>query len=133
MHYGINFLNKYGDLFALGKIEQKILAKRMQNNGALFIIFGKFHNFTRAFIPFLAGAFSMKSAHFWKYNIVGSILWSFTILLLGVFFTTYIDIVLDWISWIFLAILFLVIAYIALYKRKEFQEYLHEKQKEFQE
>jgi len=132
VRYGVKFLNTYGDLFALGKTEQKILAKRMQKNGASFIILGKFHNFTRAFVPFLAGAFSMKSQNFWKYNIAGSILWSFTILVLGVFFTTYINIVLDWISWFFLAILLLVIGYIALYKRKEFKEYLHEKQKELQ-
>ncbi len=75
----------------------------------------------------------MKSHNFWKYNIIGSILWSVTIMVLGVFFTTYINIVLDWISWFFLAILFLVIGYIAVYKRKEFKEYLREKQKELQE
>ncbi len=131
--YGLRFLDTYGDVFALGKTEQKILSKRIRENGAVFIIFGKFHNFTRAFVPFLAGSFSMKNNSFWLYNIIGSIFWSFSILVLGVFFTTYIDIVLNWISWFFLAVFIGIIGYIALYKRKEFMEYLHDKQKELQE
>lgn len=126
-------MDTYGDVFALGKTEQKILSKRIRENGAVFIIFGKFHNFTRAFVPFLAGSFSMKNNSFWLYNIIGSIFWSFSILVLGVFFTTYIDIVLNWISWFFLAVFIGIIGYIALYKRKEFMEYLHDKQKELQE
>lgn len=131
--YGCIFLKNYGDVFALGKTEQKILAKQMQQNGAAFIIFWKFHNFTRAFVPFLAGAFSMKNEKFWMYNIIGSIIWACTILILWVFFTTYIDVVLDWISWFFFGIILVLIWYIAMFKRKEFLEYLKEKQKELQE
>lgn len=131
--YGLEFLKNYGDAFALGKTEQKILSKRIRENGAVFIVFGKFHNFTRAFVPFLAGTFSMKNNKFWLYNIVGSIIWSFTILTLGVFFTRYITIVLDWISWFFLAVAVIAMGYVALFKRKEFMEYLREKQKELQE
>jgi len=132
VRYGLVFLETYGDVFALGKTEQKILAKRIDQNGAAFIILGKFHNFTRAFVPFLSGAFSMKHGQFWTYNIVGSVIWSFSILALGVFFTTYINIVLDWISWFFLGLLILVIAYVATFKRKEFMEYVREKEKELQ-
>lgn len=132
VRYGRVFLDTYGDVFALGRTEQKILAKKIDQNGAAFIIFGKFHNFTRAFIPFLSGAFAMKHSSFWLYNIIGSIIWSFAILSLGVFFTTYIDIVLDWVSWFFLGVLVLVMGYVAIFKRREFMEYLHEKEKELQ-
>lgn len=102
MRHGESFLASYGELFALGKTERRILSKRIEKNGASFIIFGKFHNFTRAFVPFLAGVSQMHSSRFWKYNIIGSVIWSMTMLVLGVFFTRYIETVLDWISWIFL-------------------------------
>ncbi len=131
--YGLEFLKNYGDTFALGKTEQKILSKQIQKNGAVFIILWKFHSFTRAFVPFLAGAFSMKNEKFWLFNIMGSIIWSFTILVLWVFFTTHIDIVLDWISWFFIGVVLLLVWYIAMFKRKEFLEYLKEKQKDLQE
>ena len=119
-------------MFALGKTEQKILTKRIEKNGAAFIIFGKFHNFTRAFVPFLAGISHMHSSKFWRYNIIGSIIWSISMLTLGVFFTKYISTVTDWISWVFLGIIMVVGIYITVFKRKEFMEYLHEKEKELQ-
>jgi hypothetical protein len=41
--------------------------------------------------------------------------------------------VLDWISWFFLAIFLGVVGYVATYRRKEFMEYVRDKQKELQE
>lgn len=83
-------------------------------------------------MPFLAGTFDMHSSKFWRYNVIGSIIWSFAMLTLGVFFTRYITVVLDSISWIFLGILIAIGIYISVFKRKEFMEYLHEKEKELQ-
>lgn len=57
VYAGETFLHRYGEVFALGKTEQKILRKKIEQNGPIFIILGKFHNFTRAFVPFLAGTF----------------------------------------------------------------------------
>jgi membrane protein DedA with SNARE-associated domain len=71
------------------------LGPKIKKNGAWFIILGKFHNFTRAFVPFIAATLGMGGSTFWKYNIIGSVLWSCTILSLGVFATRYVTQILD--------------------------------------
>jgi membrane protein DedA with SNARE-associated domain len=68
--YGTDFLERYGDWFGLGRTELKYLRKQIEKNGAWFIILGKFHNFTRAFIPFIAGSMGMQTERFWIYNII---------------------------------------------------------------
>lgn len=80
--YGEDFLLKYGDWFGLGRTELKYLGKQIEKNGAWFIIFGKFHGFTRSFVPFIAGSMGMKTGRFWLYNTIGSILWATTIIIL---------------------------------------------------
>jgi membrane protein DedA with SNARE-associated domain len=57
--YGHTIIEKYGDYIGLGRTEQKILEKQIAKNGFWYIVFGKFHNFTRAFVPFIAGASGM--------------------------------------------------------------------------
>ncbi len=68
--YGHEIIEKYGDYIGLGKTEQKILEKQIAKNGFWYIVLGKFHNFTRAFIPFIAGASQMDSKKFWIYNMI---------------------------------------------------------------
>jgi membrane protein DedA with SNARE-associated domain len=80
--YGTELIEKYGDWFGLGKTEAEILKKQLAKNGIWYIILGKFHNFTRAFIPFIAGASGMREKNFWTYNFLGSIIWAITINLL---------------------------------------------------
>lgn len=58
--YGIEIIEKYGDYFGLGRTETKILHKQLEKNGFWYIVLGKFHNFTRAFIPFIAGSSGMS-------------------------------------------------------------------------
>ncbi len=84
--YGIEIIEKYGDYFGLGRTETKILHKQLEKNGFWYIVLGKFHNFTRAFIPFIAGSSGMSEKKFWIYNMIGSIIWAFSINLLGIFF-----------------------------------------------
>lgn len=92
--YGERFFTRYGDWFGLGKTELKYLRRQIEKNGAWFIILGKFHNFTRAFIPFIAGSMGMQTGRFWIYNIIGSTIWATTIIILGVVFVTYYKIIL---------------------------------------
>lgn len=80
--YGHEIIEKYGDYIGLGRTEQKILSKQIEKNGFWYITLGKFHNFTRAFVPFIAGASGMKEYKFWIYNTVGSIIWAISINLL---------------------------------------------------
>lgn len=131
--YGESFLEKYGDWFGLGRTELKYLRKQIEKNGAWFIIFGKFHNFTRAFVPFIAGSMGMHTGKFWLYNIIGSVLWATTIVILGVVFVIYYKIILAYISYILMGILALVALYIALFKREAFKVYLREKEQEMEE
>lgn len=68
--YGHEIIEKYGDYIGLGRTEQQILEKQIQKNGFWYIVLGKFHNFTRAFVPFIAGASRMGERDFWIYNMV---------------------------------------------------------------
>ncbi|MDD2566010.1 MAG: DedA family protein [Candidatus Gracilibacteria bacterium] len=131
--YGDKFFKNYGEWFGLGKTELKILKNQIQKNGAIFIIFGKFHNFTRAFVPFIAGSMGMKQKHFWFYNIVGSIIWATTIISIGVFFINNYDKIIDNIEYIMLGIFLVTAIYIAIFKRKEFTQYIKDKNAELDE
>ena len=126
----ISLLEKYGNAFSLGKAERDILEPQIQKNGAAFIILGKFHNFTRAFVPFLAWSLGMKGKNFWKYNIFGSLLWAGIILTIWVYFTRYIDIILGSIGYVFLGSFTLLAAYIYFFKRESFRKYLDQKTKD---
>lgn len=131
--YGEDFLLKYGDWFGLGRTELKYLSKQIEKNGAWFIIFGKFHGFTRAFVPFIAGSMGMHTRKFWLYNIIGSVLWATTIIILGVAFVTYYKIILAYISYVLVGILAVAVLYIAIFKREAFRAYLREKEQEMEE
>lgn len=131
--YGAGFLERYGDWFGLGRTELKYLHHQIEKNGAWFVIFGKFHNFTRAFVPFIAGSMGMHTGRFWIYNIIGSILWATTIITLGVAFVTYYKIILAYISYVLLGILIFVALYVYFFKREAFKKYLREKEAEIEE
>jgi membrane-associated protein len=105
VRYGKAFLRHHGDTFGIGLTEQKILEKQILKNGPWFIVLGKFHNFTRSFVPFIAGTMGMQSKLFWPYNLAGSIFWACMMMVLGIFFTTYLKVILDSIGYIFLALI----------------------------
>lgn len=93
--YGTELIEKYGDWFGLGKTEAGILHRQLEKNGFWYIVLGKFHNFTRAFIPFIAGSSGMQESKFWLYNMVGSIIWAISINLLGIYFIDNYETILD--------------------------------------
>ena len=132
MRYGKVFLRHHGDTFGIGTTEQKILEGQIRKNGPWFVVIGKFHNFTRSFVPFIAGAMGMKARKFWPYNLVGSVLWACTMMVLGIFFTVYLKTVLNSIGYIFLAIMVATAIYIYFFKRAEFRAYLRDKRREFE-
>ena len=132
VRYGLSFFKQYGHIFALGETELGILKSQIKKHGAIYLIGGKFHNFTRAFVPSIAGAFDMKKPHFWKYNIIGSLLWAGVILVLGVVFTTYVNQILDVFSYIVLGLLIAGIGYIYFFKSEAFKQYLKDKESEIE-
>lgn len=131
--YGTDFLERYGDWFGLGRTELKYLKKQIEKNGAWFIILGKFHNFTRAFIPFIAGSMGMQTGKFWIYNIIGSVLWAGTIITLGVAFVTYYKTILSYFSYILMGIMICAMLYVSFFKREAFMAYVKEKEQEIED
>ena len=132
VRYGEAFFRNYGMTFGIGKTEQRILAGQITKNGAIFVILGKFHNLTRAFVPFLAGSMGMKGDRFTLYNGVGSVIWASAMMTIGIFFISYREEIIDHISSIFLVVLLGVTAYIGIFKRTEFKKYLREKEEEIE-
>ncbi|MDD2487565.1 MAG: DedA family protein [Candidatus Gracilibacteria bacterium] len=131
--YGDGFFKKYGDWFGIGKTELKIFKKQIEKNGAWFIIFGKFHNFTRAFIPFIAGSMGMKHKNFWIYNLIGSVIWSISIISLGVVFVQFYKNILKYFPYLLGFLLIILALYIFFFKKNEFMDYLKDKNQEINE
>lgn len=131
--YGHEIIEKYGDYIGLWKTEQKILSKQIEKNWFWYIILGKFHNFTRSFVPFIAGASGMQEKNFWIYNTIGSIIWAASINLLGIFFISQYESILDNLGKIMMVILGLIFAYFYFFRRDSLKQYMHDKQQEIQD
>ena len=131
--YGVEIIEKYGDYFGLGKTETRILHRQLEKNGFWYIVLGKFHNFTRAFIPFIAGSSGMSEKNFWTYNMIGSIFWAVTINLIGILFIDNYEHILDNFGKISTGIIIVVIGYFYLFKRESLARYIQEKEQEIRE
>ena len=130
---GKELIEKYGEWFGMGKTEEKILHKQLEKNWFWYIVLGKFHNFTRAFIPFIAGTGGMLERRFWTYNMIGSVIWATSINLLGVFFIDNYEAVLDNIGKISLGILIVVFGYFWFFRRASLVNYWNDKNREIEE
>lgn len=130
--YWDSFFEKYWNRFWIWLTEVKYLKKWIDKWWALWIIFWKFHPITRAFLPFIAGSMNMKSKNFMIYNIIGSIIWSVTIIVLGLLFVEYYKTILNYIWYIMMGILFILWVYIAIFKKEEFKKYIKEKNEEME-
>ena len=125
--YWDSFFEKYWNRFWIGLTEVKYLKKWIDKWWAWGIIFWKFHPLTRAFLPFIAWSMGMKSKSFMIYNIIGSIIWSITMVVLGMIFVEYYKIILEYIWYIFLVIFICFWIYVYKYKKEEFMKYIQEK------
>lgn len=131
-YYGEEFFKKYGLWFALWETEVKYLKKWIHKWWAWGVILGKFHNLARAFVPFLAGSMGMKKTSFLIYNVIGSIVRSVTIIVLGVLFANTYETIIDYIGYIILGIMVLTGLYIWKFKREAFLTYIQEKNAELE-
>lgn len=130
--YWDSFFEKYWNWFWVWLTEVKYLKKSIDKWWAWGIIFWKFHPITRAFLPFIAGSMWMKNKNFMIYNIIWSIIWSTTMVVLWMIFVEYYKIILNYIWYILFAILALLWIYIYKFKKKEFMIYLNEKNEEME-
>ena len=98
-----------------------------------WIIFWKFHNLTRAFLPFIAWSMWMSNKAFFIYNIIWSVIRAITIVILWVVFASYYETIIDYMMYIMIAITIIIAFYIYKFKKKEFIDYVKEKNEELEE
>ena len=127
------FFEKYGHWFWIGKTEVSYIKKWINKYWAWAVILSKFHPVSRAFIPFIAGSMWMRQPAFILYNVIWSIIWATTIIVLGVVFVTYYKSIIEYFGYIVFAVLLCLSLYIYKYKNKEFKEYLRLKEEELNE
>ncbi|MDD2693705.1 MAG: DedA family protein [Candidatus Gracilibacteria bacterium] len=129
-YFGKEFIERYGDWFGLGKTEEKILVKQIEKNGFWYIVLGKFHNFTRSFVPFIAGSAGMLERNFWLYNMIGSIIWAASINMLGIFFIDNYKMILDRLGTVMLVFFVGIMLYFYFFKKELLVTYIRDKQSE---
>ena len=116
---GKRMIVRYGAIFGAGPRELSWLEKQINNHGFWCIVGGNFHNILRAFVPYIAGSHAMPARKFWLANIVGALVWSVLILLLGVFFVENYQVILKYVYYIVFGIVAIVIAVYFLRKKKD--------------
>lgn len=129
-YYWDSFFKKYGYWFWIGLTEVKYIKKWIHKWWAWWIIIWKFHPMTRAFLPFIAWSMGMHSKKFMIYNTIWSIIRSIVIILLWVIFVEYYKIILEYIWFIMIWLIISIWFYIYKFKRKEFIQYIKEKNEE---
>lgn len=129
-HFWDSFFKKYWYWFWIWLTEVRYLKKWINKWWAWWIIVWKFHPMTRAFLPFIAGSMWMHSKKFMIYNTIWSIIRATIIILLWVIFVEYYKIILEYIWTIMIWILAIVWFYIYKFKKKEFIQYIKEKNEE---
>ena len=129
-YYWKDFFKQYGMWFGIGETEVRYLERWTKKWWAWGVILAKFHNLARAFVPFIAWSTGMKHREFVLYNIIGSVIYSVTIILLWVVFAKYYEVVLNYVQYIFIWVFVLIWVYIWRFKKKEFMQYMYEKNQE---
>ncbi len=131
--YWDSFFKKYWNRFGIWLTEVRYLKKWINKWWPWWIIVWKFHPMTRAFLPFIAWSMWMASTKFMIYNILWSIIRAIVIISLWVVFVEYYKVILEYIWEFMLVVLAITWFYIYKYRRKEFKQYMHEKNMELEE
>ena len=90
----------------------------------------KFHGMARAFVPFLAGSMRMSQKTFLISNIIASIFWTTAMVVLGVVFVQYYEIVIKYIRYIVLGLMVCGTLYVYFFKRAALKQYMADKEAE---
>ncbi len=129
---GDEFFKRYWEWFGIWETELDYIKSWIHKYWPVAVILSKFHPMTRAFIPFIAWSMGMKQFSFIVYNIIGSIIWAITIIILGVMFASYYEQIVDNFQYIIIVLLIITALYIYFFKREEFRTYLKKKEQEIQ-
>ena len=130
--YWEEFFKKYWLWFWIWETELKYLKIKIKKWWAIWIILWKFHNLTRAFVPFIAWTMWMRHRDFVIYNIIWSIIWSIVMIILWVVFAKTYEKIIDYLPYIMISVFIWVWFFIYKYKKVEFKKYLDEKNKEIE-
>lgn len=128
--YWDSFFDKYWVWFWVGKTEVKYLKQWIDKWWAIWITFAKFHNVTRAFLPFIAGSMWMKNKAFMFYNVLGSILRAVTIITIWVIFGNYYETIIEYIGTIMIVFILIMFWYVYFFKKDWLKTYIKEKNEE---
>lgn len=124
------FFEKYWLWFGIWVTEVKYLKKWINKWWPIWVTLWKFHNITRAFLPFIAWSMGMKKPAFMFYNVIGSIIRATTIITLWTLFWEYYETIVKNIWKILIVIIILAWFYIYFFKKEEFKKYWKEKNDE---
>jgi membrane protein DedA with SNARE-associated domain len=133
VHHWEKFIDKYGLWIGITKTDVKYLKKSLHKWWAIWIILWKFHPTTRTFLPFIAWMSGMSSMRFAAYNVLWSIIWAATVIIMWVFFAAYYKNIIDYAWTIMLIVTWATAFYIWKFKKKEFLIYWNEKNQEMDE
>lgn len=128
--YWDSFFQKYWIRFWIWMTEVKYLKQWVHKWWPIGITFWKFHNVTRAFLPFIAWSMGMKWWHFMLYNVLGSILRAITIISIWALFGKHYEIVIEYIWTIMIVIMLATFAYLYFFKKDWLKTYIKEKSEE---
>ncbi len=84
-HLGRSALLRYGPRVGVNQARIAKTDAFFTRHGGKAVFLGRFVGFARALVPFLAGSSRMPYRHFLPYNMMGAIIWSAVITLLGYF------------------------------------------------
>lgn len=131
--YWDTFFKKYWNWFWIGLTEVKYLKKWIKKWGPAWIILWKFHNLTRAFLPFIAWSMWMSNRAFFIYNILGSVIRAIVMIIIWVIFASYYETIIDYMMYIMIWVTIIIWFYIYKFKKREFLDYVKEKNDELDE
>jgi len=81
--YGYSFISQYGKYVRFKKEHFEKTKKLMRDHTGKTLIIGRFNPLTRAFAPFVAGASDISIKKFLPLNILGSVMWGVTFVMIG--------------------------------------------------
>jgi membrane protein DedA with SNARE-associated domain len=131
-HYGEEFFKKYGMWVGIEQTELKYLKKWVNTWGSWGIILSKFHPQARAFLPFIAGSMWFLKKKFWIFNIIASVIWAVTFVIIWIFFAEYYELIITYMWYFMLAIFACVWIYLWKFKKESVKEYWLEKNREME-
>ncbi len=83
--YGMSFIDKIRRYFSISDLRIDKVRAIVNNHTGKAMIIGRFTPATRSLMPFVVGTMNIPSKRFWLFNIIGSVFWVVSSVMLGFF------------------------------------------------